>query len=308
MRDAQLAGSKVWHLRPNPTASWDKGADLEAAMALVAKHGVRTDGSDTQRLHVACQAGDLLLVNTRLWFHSTEIPSTALPEAQAVEAGKLPLSVSVARDFYVGRDAKERAAEHRAGVIGEGGGADVDMTNVDASWALGDIDCEDVVLTDEPLLAVQEVLNRREIICCERCMTPIGSPAHQLLLASGVSRADLMHLLTKGAAGDKGKAVETSVPPEVPVLPCVGSRGELGQVQPVITGGGLVFCSNECAQSSAGIACCMLRSISSNEPPLNVVRQRRLLHSLSSGHFRCGQACGRINVVFHARICHCACV
>jgi hypothetical protein len=39
-----------------------------------------------------------------------------------------------------------------------------------------------------------------------------------------------------------------------------------------------------------------------------VVRQRRLLHSLSSGHFRCGQACGRINVVFHARICHCACV
>jgi len=60
------------------------------------------------------------------------------------------LSVSVARDFYIGQDAKSRAAPHEAGRMGGGGesgagcGGDVDMTNVDmtnvdASWALADI-------------------------------------------------------------------------------------------------------------------------------------------------------------------------
>jgi len=53
--------------------------------------------------------------------------------------------VSVARDFYIGQDAKSRAAAHEAGMMGGGGesgagcGGDVDMTNVDASWALADI-------------------------------------------------------------------------------------------------------------------------------------------------------------------------
>jgi len=95
------------------------------------------------------RAGDLLLINTRLWFHSTQIPSTANPApcapAGGGNQGSLPLSVSVARDFYIGQDAKSRAAAHEAGMMGGGGesgagcGGDVDMTNVDASWALADI-------------------------------------------------------------------------------------------------------------------------------------------------------------------------
>jgi hypothetical protein len=261
----QLAGSKVWFVRPNHGASWgaSEGAMLEEAQDLVDKHGCAKHSSHVKRLEICCSAGDLLLINTRLWFHATEIPCTAVtpalpcpplpptsssrvpasaprrplatglgahescvgtdralrelrgrqhagwgvkrevegvPKAQVSNRGRatsatsasppcastrhsfsepvsLPLSVSVARDFYVGRQAKERACLRKAGVLGaegdggrmqgEGGGPgeegsgegkediEVDMTNVDASWALADIEQGELVLSETSVHAVQ---------------------------------------------------------------------------------------------------------------------------------------------------------
>eukprot|EP00873_Tetraselmis_striata_P001434 jgi/Tetstr1/421698/TSEL_012636.t1 len=98
---AQQAGSKVWHLRPDESdAAW--------TAAGAGRHPICPKGP----LRVDIAAGDLLLVNTRLWYHRTEIPSTV----GAVDA----LSLSYARDFFLG---------------GDGGGEAVDMSNCDDTWA-----------------------------------------------------------------------------------------------------------------------------------------------------------------------------
>ena len=54
----QLAGSKVWRVRPNPNAPWPAGADAAAAAALA--------GAADDRLEICCGAGDLLLLNTKV--------------------------------------------------------------------------------------------------------------------------------------------------------------------------------------------------------------------------------------------------
>jgi hypothetical protein len=114
----QLAGSKVWSLRPNPAADWPAGSSAQEALQLVQRHGTKEPGSDVSRLRISCHAGDLLLLNTRLWFHSTQIPATVASAGGGSGGGGqaggvgLPLSMSVARDFYLGRNAKELAAAH----------------------------------------------------------------------------------------------------------------------------------------------------------------------------------------------------
>lgn len=70
----QLSGRKRWFLRPTK--------DL-----LEKQQSSSVIGNDT--LEVVCGQGDLLIVNTRLWFHQTTIPPQPFP------------SVTYARDFYM---------------------------------------------------------------------------------------------------------------------------------------------------------------------------------------------------------------
>jgi len=48
---AQLAGVKVWRLRPPPECAWSCPAQLETTL----------------------HPGDIIVVNTNVWFHSTQI-------------------------------------------------------------------------------------------------------------------------------------------------------------------------------------------------------------------------------------------
>ena len=73
----QLAGSKTWHIRPKVDAPEWGGCPPAV------------EGS----LAVRVEQGDVFLLNTRIWWHRTEI------EPQA-------LSVSVARDIYLGEAAR----------------------------------------------------------------------------------------------------------------------------------------------------------------------------------------------------------
>ena len=121
----QLAGSKVWSLRPNPSADWPAGSSVADAQELVRKHVEQQGaehGGEVARLRISCRAGDLLLLNTRLWFHSTQIPSTlGGEEGASAGANHIPLSMSVARDFYIGKDARDAAASHSSSMKGAGG-------------------------------------------------------------------------------------------------------------------------------------------------------------------------------------------
>ena len=233
----QLSGTKEWQLRPNGGAAWPKAASLDAAQKLVAQHGAAAHADSAgsiRRLHVTCRAGDLLLINTRLWFHATQIPSTCLPaRGQVAGAAKrhalsLPISMSVARDFYLGEAAARGAGGHEAGgsmadMVGmpdmpacrhstrkapaghgaheddstqaraalgagedEAGQGGVDMTNVDASWALAHIEAGTEVAREHALLAVQDVMNRRQFLCCDACCRPVGGLNEALRLAANI--------------------------------------------------------------------------------------------------------------------------
>ena len=72
--------------------------------------------------------GDLIIINTALWYHSTELPST-----RAATGG---LCLSFARDFYLG--GASAAADE-----------EVDMANLQDSWATSDVPKGTVIVTDK---------------------------------------------------------------------------------------------------------------------------------------------------------------
>jgi len=100
----QLQGSKVWTLRPTAELKRQNRA-LKAV----------------SRLRVHCRPGDVLCINTRLWWHQTHIP------------GNCPLTLSVARDMYLD-GTKPRAP---------------DFTNIKGHFATRPFDRNEIVFTEE---------------------------------------------------------------------------------------------------------------------------------------------------------------
>jgi len=94
----QLKGTKTWFVRPCVDAhDWSsRPPELKEG-----QQGVVKEGRGGYRLRIDCREGDLLLINTRAWWHKTEIG----PQ----ESG---LSISYARDFYLDDKKKKSAARH----------------------------------------------------------------------------------------------------------------------------------------------------------------------------------------------------
>jgi U3 small nucleolar RNA-associated protein 6 len=107
----QLSGGKEWHIRPSSQLldHWRKEG----------KESIFSVDADNE-FHIVCEAGDVILINTRLWFHRTELPAGIVP------------SVSYARDF------RWHGPSHQ-----DGG-----MTNVDGLYATEDIEAGTVVFTE----------------------------------------------------------------------------------------------------------------------------------------------------------------
>ncbi|KAJ1483621.1 hypothetical protein T484DRAFT_2573695 [Baffinella frigidus] len=84
----QLQGNKTWFVRPCADAhDWGSSPPvLEEGTP-----GVVQEARGGLRLRVDCEEGDLLLVNTRAWWHRTDIPPQEAPG----------FSMSYARDFYL---------------------------------------------------------------------------------------------------------------------------------------------------------------------------------------------------------------
>ena len=100
----QLSGCKRWFLRP--TDELLKRVD------------------DVRPCTVTVQEGDVLVVNTRLWWHRTVIPSQPEP------------SVSYARDFFTSAAASDQKAEEP-------------MSNVDGLYAANDIEEGTILFTED---------------------------------------------------------------------------------------------------------------------------------------------------------------
>jgi hypothetical protein len=101
----QLSGSKTWYVRPlKESKEWRNVPDFEdfcpsASTEKSTRHrqrvGRKAANNVDWRLQIECQTGDLLLINTRLWWHCTSLPLTVTDEDDSAD-----WSVSFARDFY----------------------------------------------------------------------------------------------------------------------------------------------------------------------------------------------------------------
>jgi hypothetical protein len=104
----QLSGSKTWHLRPTELL-------LETC-------------PQATSTFVQVQQGDVILLNTRLWWHRTAIPPQSTP------------SVSYARDVYLNASPKEAPA---------------DMKNVDGLYAANTVEANTILFTENELPNVE---------------------------------------------------------------------------------------------------------------------------------------------------------
>ena len=121
----QLAGSKVWTIRP--TDEW------------AAQCGGRSLSADASV--VRCDEGDILVLSTRDWWHSTRIPLL-----------RRGLSVSYAREWMLRSESKSSSA------LALDDGAPTTFTNIDGLFATAAIPAGSLIMTeDDPGLADAEL-------------------------------------------------------------------------------------------------------------------------------------------------------
>jgi hypothetical protein len=114
----QLSGIKRWLLRPT-SQLWNQ----------LLKRGELPETP----IVIDCNQGDVLIVNTRLWYHQTLLPPQPQP------------SVSYARDFWIKRSATGAVGPERCG------GIVTRMTNVDGLYATDNISEGTILFREEEM-------------------------------------------------------------------------------------------------------------------------------------------------------------
>ena len=209
----QVSGTKTWRIRPNHTGSWTQarvGSTQEGnhmSPSLVASTNTTQNGGKPEppmHLEVVVKAGDVFVINTRLWFHQTHINDTASARQQ--------VSFSYARDFYfvsalhhsqtgpsgnlattleVGggqseSDAAKTDDESQShGSIETETAVDMHMQNVEGTYAVQDFDEGDVVLEEQPLCAVIHhgtCAKDNDYVACASCLRCFLRPSEQAAL------------------------------------------------------------------------------------------------------------------------------
>ncbi len=124
----QLSGSKHWHVRPMSDAvEW-----AESAPNLTKNH-----------LHIECKSGDILMINTRLWWHYTDLPPTYDAQDQ--------VSMSVARDFYCPASALPNKKQHEQNDENLELSEEKSFTNVDGLYAQTNVKRGEVVVRESEM-------------------------------------------------------------------------------------------------------------------------------------------------------------
>lgn len=139
----QLSGSKKWKVRPLNSPEWgSSGAPILKKKFLKLRQAcqsrvVHDPVEKLNRLEFTCHEGDIVLLNTRIWWHQTFLPSTA----NSFEN----LSISFARDFYLETDGDHSSKRQKLNTD------DVTMTNIDGLYAPHFIPSQCVILTESQL-------------------------------------------------------------------------------------------------------------------------------------------------------------
>ena len=137
----QLAGGKIWTVRPTEELLQHWKKQTKAGEAVVS----------TASFDIHCHTGDVLLINTRLWWHATSIPSGG-GGARGGQRGillndknkkqKNGPSISYARDVYWDDDPSKIGEVEGASTTEEAAGSSSrirTMTNLDGLYAANDI-------------------------------------------------------------------------------------------------------------------------------------------------------------------------
>ncbi|KAL7441083.1 hypothetical protein ACHAXM_007965 [Skeletonema potamos] len=129
----QLSGTKIWRLRSTTelTQAMRNHRKQNQSSPSNKKRKVDEDACENEAnyIEVECKEGDILLLNTRLWWHSTIIPSQDVP------------CISYARDIYFTQQKDESVHEQQPN-------RDSSMTNVDGTYAAADIEADTILFTE----------------------------------------------------------------------------------------------------------------------------------------------------------------
>ena len=197
----QLSGTKTWFVRPLKSAK--EWSDIAGPPKLKGKTGAWQGGLAGVRLKICVEEGDMLVINTRAWWHRTEIEpqcvEEVLPKKRRAEKGKTKLatpelSVSYARDFYLNGkpSAGEGSDEEDAGMVfseqnhdNDGAAEGVAKTNdtlLDPRLiATTMVYCGEVAVAEEDL---PEMLPRSRDPNCDLCVCEIDGEEQVAMLAA----------------------------------------------------------------------------------------------------------------------------
>ena len=127
----QFSGVKTWHIRPT-----------DELLKRMKDTGLSTDAFvDGKSINIRCEEGDMILLNTRLWWHRTSIPEQPMIDVHAEKlktssASSVP-SISYARDIYLEKESGGSEKED-----------EIAMTNVDGLYASNDIESGTIIFTE----------------------------------------------------------------------------------------------------------------------------------------------------------------
>ena len=131
----QCSGEKIWEIRPT-----QKLINIinNSKKKMMNNSNNNNNNIETKQEHltmdnkmiIKCRAGDVLLINTKLWWHHTKIPPTNNANHQ--------VSISYARDIYFESNKPTNTNLNN-------------MTNVDAVYASKSIKAGNVVLTEDDM-------------------------------------------------------------------------------------------------------------------------------------------------------------
>ncbi len=152
----QLSGVKQWYLRPTEellgsflelSASTNKGkqkdnnscenSGFDIIVESWKKEEKEGNMGEKTRLNICCNKGDILVLNTRLWWHMTNLP--VQPTASTDDNMSVP-SVSYARDMYF-RQTHGSENDDQA----------ENMTNLDGLYASNDIEAGTIVFRESSM-------------------------------------------------------------------------------------------------------------------------------------------------------------
>ena len=154
----QSSGKKIWYVRPAETSEW--GTDKSSNLIISGCGAHNLDSGENElnsipRLRVECDTGDVLLINTRMWWHQTHLPPTGKPHG---------LSISYARDFFapslrhvnapqrVECDSDQVSSKRKEGnSVEEENEDEEEYTNVDGLYASRNVVSGEVVLTEDEM-------------------------------------------------------------------------------------------------------------------------------------------------------------